>query len=406
MKKVLIISYFFPPAGTVGVFRITKFIKYLHEFGWEPIVLTLKQDVLDCPYEDKGFLKDLPADLQVYRTGVNRFVPFNAIEKKWVPNLLKEAKKIYCSVGFDAVLVSGPPFYASLAGFYLKKKYKVPFIFDMRDPWALSSYAKPETIQNHFDRFIVSFIEPKIIFCADVVLCASPFAVKKYSEYYSKYSDVNKKFIYLSNGFDQADYLALKAEEFLKFTIIHSGKGKVISLRKKNFLTAFQKFIQAKNFNKHDIQFIHIGEPELGLMEDVKRMGLCDYFYFAGYLPYKDCINKCIGADLLMIFTDNNIQEAFLRPTTKMYDYTACKRPIMAIGERIGILAQYIEEFNSNNMQLVEDSEDAILNGLEYFYNNRYLNKRAVVYDEQIERKYHRREITKRLSDILNEITR
>ena len=81
MKKILIVADSLPPAGTVGVFRVTKFIKYLRKFGWEPIVLTLDESVLKYPFKDKGFLKDLPGDLKVYRTGISNWIPFNAIEK-------------------------------------------------------------------------------------------------------------------------------------------------------------------------------------------------------------------------------------------------------------------------------------------------------------------------------------
>lgn len=397
MKNLLIISFLFPPVGCVGVFRITKFTKYLRCFNWNPIVLTIKENLTNCS-NDYGFLLDLPNDLKIFRVGITNLIPFNAKDKKSIPNFIYSAHKIASKNKLTAVLVTGPSFYPSLAGLYLKKRFNIPLIIDMRDSWFLWDYTKPQTAAEHFDKFLQSIIEPFVINSADKIVCASPYTKQDYLNYYHS-KRLNDKFEYIPNGFDPDDYTTLTPKKFNKYTIIYSGK--LFGARKTSeFLRAFKIFIEKNNLSSRCIQFIHIGRKEEDFIKEISEMELTDYFQFTGYLPYKECLSYCKGANLLIIFTTGSKKE----PTTKIFDYIGCNQPILAIGNEKGILAQYIKEFNSELIQLKEDNFEKILTSLNFFYGRSLSLNNNFSYNSEIGKNYYRFNLTKRLADLLDNL--
>jgi len=152
MKKVLMIAYYFPPAAGVGTFRITKFMKFLPSFGWEPAILTIK-----TPYYnnlDDTLISDIYKNIKVYRTDIARF-PINDVGIKWLPILIKEFKKIINKEKIDVAYFTGGPFFQWRAAPILKKKYKIPYVVDFRDPWVVNPYKRKKL---SFKKIIGNFL--------------------------------------------------------------------------------------------------------------------------------------------------------------------------------------------------------------------------------------------------------
>ena len=181
MKRVLVISYYFPPSGGPGVQRMLKFVKYLPDFGWQPTVLTVRADHASYPDLDATLEAEIPASVEVVKTrswdpyalyarlqgksrteavGVgfvkdeaegwmqrlakwmraNLFLPDARVG--WVPFALHAAKRMMEQEPFDVVITSGPPHSTHLVGRALKRRFGCRWVVDMRDPWTDISYYK------------------------------------------------------------------------------------------------------------------------------------------------------------------------------------------------------------------------------------------------------------------------
>jgi hypothetical protein len=175
MKKVLIITYYWPPASGSGVQRFLKFSKYLRDFGWEPVILTVKNGTYVA--YDESLLNDIPKGVKVLKT--KTFEPFgfySMLSKKkdsksrasiglqkdtflqklliyiranffipdarkgWYNFACKKAVEIIETEAIDAIITTGPPHSTHLIGYYLKDKIRLPWIADMRDPWTTVFY--------------------------------------------------------------------------------------------------------------------------------------------------------------------------------------------------------------------------------------------------------------------------
>jgi len=172
MKKVLIITYYWPPSGGAGVQRMLKFVKYLHQLGVQITVITVDPRKASYQLTDDSFLKDIPDDINVIKT--NTFEPFNLYKslgsKKEIPHsgfanetnpgffqkasrfvrgnffipdarrgwnkyAYREAIKVIKNNKIDAIITSSPPHSTQLVGLKLKNKYNIPWVADLRDPW-------------------------------------------------------------------------------------------------------------------------------------------------------------------------------------------------------------------------------------------------------------------------------
>lgn len=171
-KKVLIITYYWPPASGPGVQRFLKISKYLNDFGWKPIILTVKNG--SYPSFDPSLENEIPEWVEVHKTktfepftiynrltgskgknlgtgligleGKQSFVKKLSIyiranyfipdaRKGWYRYAVKEAKQLIQEKEIDAIITTGPPHSTHLIGKSLKEKFNLPWISDFRDPW-------------------------------------------------------------------------------------------------------------------------------------------------------------------------------------------------------------------------------------------------------------------------------
>jgi glycosyltransferase involved in cell wall biosynthesis len=206
VKKILIVTYYWPPSGGAGVQRWLKFVKYLPEFGYEPIVLTVREENASYAQSDPSLLKEVDPAVKIVRTPsfepyslylklsgkkeipfggfsnegsvtflqkVFRFIRGNLFipdpRKGWNRYAVKAAKKIIQQEKIDVVITSGPPHSTHLIGLRLKKQTGIKWIADFRDPWTDIYYYK-DLSHTPLAKWYDGRLERKVLHTCDKVI--------------------------------------------------------------------------------------------------------------------------------------------------------------------------------------------------------------------------------------------
>jgi len=428
MKKVLIITYYWPPAGGAGVQRILKFAKYLPQFGWQPIVLTVENP--DSPIEDISLANDIPDECVVYKTkalepfslfkkftGIrddekipgdvllnkdgatrkdkiaqwvrsNLFIPDGKIG--WFPFAVKRGMKIIKNEKIDLIFTTSPPHTVGLIGRSLARKSNIKWVADFRDPWMEIVYyqnIKRSSITKAIDRSL----ERKVLKDAGGIISVSTDMINIFK------SKVDRKNYYiLPNGYDESDLTITNSEKNKKFIISYTG-----TMSKDRIpyplITALQKLIFEDGINNIHLKFA--GRFCQEFIELINKAEINNFFELNDFVPHKESMKILQTADMLLLMVDdvpNN--KGFV--TGKIFEYLGCKKPIFAIGPTDGNANDILKESDSGVMIDYKDTEGAY-NLLKRMYND-WLNNKTV-YKFNVE-KYSRKKLTEQLTDIFSEI--
>ncbi|WP_437224697.1 glycosyltransferase family 4 protein [Planctomicrobium sp. SH661] len=236
--RVLFVSYLFPPTGGVGVHRVTKFVKYLPQAGWDSSVLTVSNP--SVPLQDESLLKDIPAGTIIRR--VRTYEPGYAVKNAvsggqkgksngnvllrslkslarntanlllqpdaqilWHPQAFQAGLKLLAEVPHDAIIATGPPFSSLILGARLSRRTGLPLILDYRDEWDISNAYWENKGQGRFANWIQSRQQRFAVKQASVLLATTPSSAAAVESFARKCgSHAEATFIY--NGFDPDDY--------------------------------------------------------------------------------------------------------------------------------------------------------------------------------------------------------
>ena len=237
-KRVLIVSYLFPPTGGVGVLRVTKFTKYLPEFGWQPSVLTVANP--SVPLFDESLTKDIPPQtiIRQARTfepgyglkgavsagkgagsvkGLAKTLVGSAVRRVgslllqpdpqilWKPCAVRAGLQLLREVPHDVILVSGPPFSGFLVGAALARKTRLPLILDYRDEWGISNAHWENKQQGRFSNWIQERMQRKVLRAANLLLATTPSSAQSLAEAAAR-AGSSARSAHIYNGFDRADF--------------------------------------------------------------------------------------------------------------------------------------------------------------------------------------------------------
>ncbi|HTB30521.1 MAG TPA: glycosyltransferase family 4 protein [Bacteroidia bacterium] len=447
MKKVLIITYYWPPSGGAGVQRWLKFTKYLRDYGWEPIIYTPENP--ESPNNDSSLEKDLPKNLTVIKTKIwepynfykvfigqkkdqkinaaflteskkpkkfekiavwirgNFFIP--DARKFWVNPSIKYLQNYIKSNPVDAVISTGPPHSMHLIALGLKRKLNIPWMADFRDPWTnIDFYSK--LMLSSFANRKHKRLELEVLKEADVVTCVGKTWLDELEELYKKGtsplstgregSGVSNKFKFISNGYDPDDYSDEKVEADKKFSIVYIGT--LDKSRNPGILWKTLSEIVKKNpeFAK-DLQLKLVGKTDIAVTEDIENNGLLPYMEKIAYLTHAEVTQVQKKSQVLLLLI-NNTPNAMGITTGKLFEYFAAKRPILCIGPKGGDADKILEETKGGLISGYEDSQTLEANIL-YFYN-KYKQGYLPCESVNIE-KYSRKMLTGEVAEVLNEIT-
>lgn len=364
MKRVLIITYYWPPSGGGGVQRWLKFVKYLPKHGWKPFVAIPENP--EYPVFDTSLLKEIPKEVEIIKlpiwepygifkklTGrkkdskVNTGVLFDDRERSlmekislwirgnilipdprvfWVKPSIRRLKKQIDFINPDAIITTGPPHSVHLIGLGLKKYFpKIKWIVDFRDPWSEIDY---------LDNFYVTSLarkwqrklERRVLDCADKILTVSPT--------WARDIQLNTKTPVecITNGYDEDDFSDLKNTiSSNKFIISHVGM--INSYRNPDELWAAIEELCSELpdfFKKLKIQLIGISDSGLGRGLD-KYPKVKEKTVVLGYIPHDEVIQIYLQSSCLLLLL-NNTKNSKGHIPGKFFEYLAAQRPILAIG--------------------------------------------------------------------------
>lgn len=392
MKKVLMIAQHFPPAGGVGAFRVTKFVKYLKEFEWKPIVLTVHKNCYSkAIWLDHDLEKDIPHDINIYRTDIWRSSYINDKSIKWLPYLISNIISIIRKERPHLVYITAGPFFPLIIGPIVKLFFRLPYVVDLRDPWKLAQSRVPiRGLKANLGKFLTNLTEPIVLNYAAKVICASDTLRK---EYQSLYTSKFEKFFTIMNGYDPEDFKNLKVKQYKKYTIAYTGKFE----RNEAFHDPIPFFNALKIlYDKGiDIQFVHVGVKEEKVIVLAKKAGVRSIIKFIGPKPHIETLSYAVGADLLLVIGSDRKMGL----PVKMFDYIGCHKPILILAykdEEIWHIGQEIP-----SAMLLENSNP---DDIAYVIEELYLKNKKIEWEENTDLKYHRKNLTNNLSKLFDEI--
>ncbi|MBI4931775.1 MAG: glycosyltransferase family 4 protein [Bacteroidetes bacterium] len=401
MKKVLIITYYWPPSGGAGVQRWLKFVKYLREFGWEPVVYTPENP--EAPAIDNSLQKDIPKNLTVLKTKI--WEPYNLYkgfigqkkdekinagfltEKKkpgltekisvWIRGnwFIPDARKFWInpSIDFlsehlkknpvDAMVSTGPPHSMHLIALGIKKKLNIPWLADFRDPWTnIDFYDK--LMLTKFSDAKHKKMELEVLKNADKVVSVSWSWAKDFQKIYSREVDV------ITNGFDEADFIYSETKLHENFSISHIGAMNK-DRNPHQFWMALKELVNENKHLKNILKIRLIGKNDISVLESLEKNGLNQFTELISYLPHDEVMKQICSSQVLLLPLNDTPNIMGIIPG-KIFEYLAAKRPIFAIGNPKGDSARIISETNAGIVCDFKDKEkmkEELLKMLEQFTN-------------------------------------
>jgi hypothetical protein len=436
MRRVLVVAYYFPPSGGPGVQRILKFIKYLPEFGWEPVVLTVREDA-EFPARDESLLDEIPSGIKIHRTkifepyrfyriftGKSRDVPIDVetltdkgkrgIAEKisefiratffipdarigWFPYAVPIAVDIVKNENIDLIFSSSPPYTCSVIARQVKLKTGKLWVADFRDPWT-DFLSTPR--RWFFPKMVDRYLEFSCFRDADAVTVAVRGIIE---DVRGKYPELPIcKFFHIPNGFDPADYPSDKFKgRSDKFTVTYTGSmyGK---RNPRSFLRAVEELVNEGKVSPEKVRIVFVGRLGSDVIDTIESSGIRSLIEIHPYVSHRDSIKFLIKSDVLLLIIDEDRAGGII-VTGKVYEYFGARRPIIAIAPE-GELANLIRWARVGKVAKNGDIEGIKRIFLEY-YNGYLSGKVNFNPDEREIAKYNRRECTRKLSEIFNKVT-
>jgi len=345
--NVLVISYYFPPMALSGVQRTLKFVKYLHLYEWNPIVLTTSNPVYYA--FDDSLLDDMNnQDIKIYRTEkdptqkIQKLAKNNKLSypsrskelmrkyilqtlfqpdsrRPWLKHALEKGRQIINENKIDMIYVSAPPFTSFLVAQKLSREFSIPFITDYRDLWldnAYYIYATP------FHKRYARKLEAKVLNETKHTIVTSRGMKQKLIERYNfmAYDDVT----IIPHGYDSEDFQNLpehKKGERCIFT--HAGLFPD-DLTPKYFLKAVAKYLKANPWAKEFIELRFAGLMRKKHINYIKKYKLQNNTKVLGYIPHLAAVEELNNSDVLWMMLPNDIATP-----SRLYEYIGSLRPLI-----------------------------------------------------------------------------
>lgn len=391
MKRVLIITYHFPPDAAMGAVRPAKFAKYLPEFGWEPVVYTLKEQHYEACDSDRlepalkclrVYRSDLiPGPLQIYsrlqqlakRSRISSDSFAEVMDAKdhpkqeadgylkrlagsllrlpdgdqgWILNIALQGRRILRENRIDVFVTSGPPMSTHLGGFLLKKATGIRWVADFRDPWASAPW---ETVcpSTALTRSLNRWLESKVVSEADSIVSTTDGTTRYFKSILP--AREHNKCCTIPNGFDEDDFKSLSSQEYRKprkdsrIDIIYAGTL-YANRNPEPFFAALRKLIDVGQISEGSVDIQLIGDclsfRGVSVPGLVEQYGLLNTVQIIGRVPYRECLDRMANASALLLFAQGQSDQI----PGKVFDYLRINRPIFALAEN-GETRKILEPF-------------------------------------------------------------
>ncbi len=424
-KKVLIISYYWPPAGGPGVQRWLKLSKYLPQYGWDPIIYTPENP--DFQVLDETLSKDIHPDTQVIKhpiwepyaffrklTGKNKQEKVNSgllfdeknislftklalwvrgnilipdPRKFWVKPSIKYLIKRIPNINPDIIITTGPPHSMHLIGLKLHKETGIPWLADFRDPWSnldvLDIFSPSKYAKNKQRR-----LEKKVLETATATIAVSSNWEKELRSLGAKNTFT------ITNGFDESDFKTYQATKATKFSIVYGGI--ITSFRNPVLLwVALEELCSEIHSFREDLAITLAGTIDNLVKKDISHFTyLSEKTKYINYFPHQELLNMYSQSAILLLLL-NNTPNAQGHIPGKLFEYLACQKPILAVGVTDGDVANILKETKTGCIAEFKDKQqikDNIQLLYEQFKNDTYQTTANI-------EKYSRKALAESLSD-------
>ena len=404
MKKVLIITYYWPPAGGPGVQRFLKIAKYVNEFGWEPIILTVRNGSYQAI--DESLVDEIPKGIHVVKTSTlepftiynflrgkkgkqleghsgavqsrktlfstlvnlirsNFFIPDARIGWNWFAR--KAAFKLLNHNRIDAIITTGPPHSTHLIGLAIRSKRNIPWVVDLRDPWSDIFY------NRYFQRS--EYAVKKDRKAEESVFRTSDALVVVSRGMEDDLKNRHRRIQTIFNGFDESDFedLSLSSTSDV-FRLTYVGNYKLLQNRPELW-KLLSRIIQTNDEFRKYFRLEFVGNVNMEAIKSFQTFGLTDHVVLHGYRDHKEALELMCNSNMLL-FTTPNIPEVNKYVTGKIFEYLASRTPILAITKKGGAIEELLNAHGHMLLDFSEisKSEDIILQSF-----NRWLVNREVV---------------------------
>ncbi len=379
MKKVLAISFYFPPFGGISVVRVAKFCKYLPAHGWQPVVLTIEPPTADRA--DPGLLQEVAAACRIHRTGfaattpLQRFLSrpsasafvrrvralalrwrrravFPEESIRWLPEAVARARRLAGEEKPDAVFSSGDPVVNHLIARAVSRETRLPWIADFRDEWAVN----PEFVRSAAQRRRCERMEQAIFEEARLITSVTRPVVDMLIE---RAPRMREKFRLIPNGYDPEDLAGLPPlpARGERFVISHVGNPYAVDLVP--FFKAVKMLLELNLVPREKLLIRLVGD--WGHYGVHRLLGLGDLVQIAAHVPHREAIAAQRESDLLlMVNTDRSGHYAL---AAKLLEYMASGRPVLAIVPGGSVMADCVRKSNTGMVAepgRVEEIADAV----------------------------------------------
>jgi len=431
LRKVLIITYYWPPSGGAGVQRWLKFSKYLREYGWEPVIYTPENP--EAPAVDHSLEKDIPEGITVIKLPI--FEPYSAYKRfvgmkpgeKVNAGFLQEKEKPGRAEGFavwlrgnffipdarrfwinpsvkfltkylkdnpvDAIVSTGPPHSMHLIAMHLNKSFNIPWLADFRDPWTGIDFYHQLKLTSLANK-LHHKLEKKVLLSATEVTVISRDMMNEFI------GIVERTYKLVTNGYDEEDISPLPQNQLDdEFTVSHIGSlnsaRNPVKLWKALAEMADQNPLFAKS-----LKVKLVGKVDIGVIKSIEGFGLTKYLTRIEYMPHREVMNEIQKSQvLLLLINDTPNAKGIL--TGKIFEYLGSGRPILNIGPEDGDAAVILRDTEAGQTAdyLNEKAMQLILT--EYFIK---FSEQRLVSNTKNQLKYSRKVLTKQIAGILDEM--
>ncbi len=424
MHKVLVITYYWPPAGGPGVQRWLKFTKYLVQKGYDVHVYVPENP--SYPILDEALVKEIPEKAKVIQQPI--FEPYalasffgkkkvSTISSGVVPDDQKQSLKdrfllwirgnlfipdarvfwVKPSVRFvtnyvnehniPTIITSGPPHSLHLIGKAVKENTGVRWMADFRDPWTTIEYHDKLKLSPYAQKRHKK-LEHDVLKAADNVIVTSPLTAEAFRALTSKPVHL------ITNGFD-SEVVAMNDLDDA-FTIAHIGS--LLPSRNPHILwKAIETCKRDVPGFADDLEIKLIGVISDDVMETITSFGLKEHTKVLGYLPHDEVVGHQARAQVLLLIEANNPLKRCILPG-KVFEYMSAGRPIVAFGVADSDIEHIITTSNAGRY-FTYDELSALTDHLKSLYTS-YKSASLSVDSTGIE-SFHRAKLTDELIRII-----
>lgn len=384
MKKVLIVTYYWPPAGGPGVQRWLKFSKYLPEYGIEPVLYVPEN--AHYPLKDPSLESEVPKDIKVLKKPIfepyslagmisqehtqkissgiipeeqkqgflqkmmlfirgNFFIP--DARKFWIKPSVKYLTKYLQENNIDTIITTGPPHSMHLIGLKLKQNLNIHWIADFRDPWTQIGYHQKLKLLSA-SRSKHEKLEKQVLQTADQIITTS-FTTR---EEFQKIT--NSSIEVITNGYDYEKVDLAPMDD--KFTLSHIGS--LLSGRNpENLWLALKELISENADFSNDFELKLIGAVGEPVLESVKKAGLENHLFLKGYVSHSEALGLQRSSQLLLLIEIDSEDTRGIIPG-KLFEYMVSNRPILAVGPEKADIQKLITDTNTGAYFLYAQKEE------------------------------------------------